>query len=293
MRELGIKGLPTRRLPKGARVARVTSLDLVGRVFARDRPNELWMTDITEHPTREGKVFCAIVLDAFSRMVVGWAIDSTQTTKLVLNALGMATQRREHRDGLVIHSDRACNSPPGRLARTSVTPAWHHRWERSARPMTMPSWRASGAGCRSSCSTDAGGRPGSSLPQRSTITSSCFTTPAGGTPRSGRNPRSKPKPGSWSVRDERCPAKTAPDHSVDQRSGAGLSDLRVEINRRHREGHHQHQQHRPTPATRLHRNRGRSQSPSNPVRLSVPRVDHMAHARYESLASLARAGRMP
>jgi transposase InsO family protein len=39
-------------------------------------------------------------------MVVGWAIDSTQTTKLVLNALGMATQRREHRDGLVIHSDR-------------------------------------------------------------------------------------------------------------------------------------------------------------------------------------------
>jgi putative transposase len=106
MRELGIKGLPTRRLPRGARVAKVTSLDLVGRLFARDRPNELWMTDITEHPTREGKVFCAIVLDAFSRMVVGWAIDSTQTTKLVLNALGMATQRRQHRDGLVIHSDR-------------------------------------------------------------------------------------------------------------------------------------------------------------------------------------------
>jgi putative transposase len=106
MREIGIKGLPTRRLPKGARVAKVTSLDLVGRVFARDRPNELWMTDITEHPTREGKVFCAIVLDAFSRMVVGWAIDSTQTTRLVLNALGMATQRREHQAGLVIHSDR-------------------------------------------------------------------------------------------------------------------------------------------------------------------------------------------
>lgn len=106
MREIGIKGLPTRRLPRGARVAKVTSLDLVGRVFARDRPNELWMTDITEHPTREGKVFCAIVLDAFSRMVVGWAIDSTQTTRLVLNALGMATQRRQHRDGLVIHSDR-------------------------------------------------------------------------------------------------------------------------------------------------------------------------------------------
>ena len=106
MRELGIKGLPTRRLPRGARVAKVTALDLVGRVFARDRPNELWMTDITEHPTREGKVYCAVVLDAFSRLVVGWSIDSTQTTTLVLNALGMATQRREHHDGLVIHSDR-------------------------------------------------------------------------------------------------------------------------------------------------------------------------------------------
>jgi putative transposase len=105
MRELGIKGLPTRRLPKGARVAQVTSLDLVRRSFRRDRPNELWMTDITEHPTREGKVYCAVVLDAFSRFVVGWSIDSTQTTKLVLNALGMATQRRQHRDGLVIHSD--------------------------------------------------------------------------------------------------------------------------------------------------------------------------------------------
>ena len=64
------------------------------------------MTDITEHPTREGKVYCALVLDAFSRLVVGWSIDSTQTTALVLNALGMATQRRQDRDGLVIHSDR-------------------------------------------------------------------------------------------------------------------------------------------------------------------------------------------
>jgi transposase InsO family protein len=106
MRELGIKGLPTLRLPKGARVAKVTSLDLVRRSFRRERPNELWMTDITEHPTREGKVYCAVVLDAFSRFIVGWSIDSTQTTKLVLNALGMATQRRQHRDGLVIHSDR-------------------------------------------------------------------------------------------------------------------------------------------------------------------------------------------
>lgn len=89
MRELGIKGLPTRRVPKGARVGKVTSLDLVGRRFARDAPDLLWMTDITEHATREGKVYCCVVLDAFSRFVVGWAIDSTQAATLVLNALGM------------------------------------------------------------------------------------------------------------------------------------------------------------------------------------------------------------
>ena len=106
MREIGLKGLPTRRLPKGARMAQVTSLDLVRREFRRDGPNQLWMTDITEHPTREGKVYCCVVLDAFSRLVVGWAIESTQTTGLVTNALGMATNRRDRADGLVIHSDR-------------------------------------------------------------------------------------------------------------------------------------------------------------------------------------------
>jgi putative transposase len=76
------------------------------RVFTRDRPNELWLTDITEHPTNEGKIYCCVVLDSFSRLVVGWSVDSTQTSVLVLNALGTATQHREHRDGLIIHSDR-------------------------------------------------------------------------------------------------------------------------------------------------------------------------------------------
>ena len=107
MRELGIKGLPDSSVAE-RRQGRARSPRSIwfAASFRRDRPNELWLTDITEHPTREGKVYCCVVLDAFSRRVVGWSIDSTQTTMLVLNALGMATQRREHRDGLVIHSDR-------------------------------------------------------------------------------------------------------------------------------------------------------------------------------------------
>ena len=71
----------------------------------RSGPNKLWVTDITEHPTREGKVFCCAVLDAFSRKIVGWSIDSTQTAALVTNALGMAIAGRDP-DRTVIHSDR-------------------------------------------------------------------------------------------------------------------------------------------------------------------------------------------
>ncbi|HEY7829794.1 MAG TPA: DDE-type integrase/transposase/recombinase [Solirubrobacteraceae bacterium] len=64
------------------------------------------MTDITEHPTREGKVFCCVVLDAFSRKVVGWSIDTQQNTLLVTSALTMATSERNPSSDLIIHSDR-------------------------------------------------------------------------------------------------------------------------------------------------------------------------------------------
>ena len=64
------------------------------------------MTDITEHPTREGKVYCCVVLDVFSRRVVGWSIDSHQATPLVTNALGMAiTNRNPGPEQTMIHSD--------------------------------------------------------------------------------------------------------------------------------------------------------------------------------------------
>jgi len=147
MREIGIRGLPTRRLPRGARVSKVTSLDLVGRVFRRDRPNELWVTDITEHPTREGKIYCCVVLDTFSRKVVGWSIDSTQTASLVLNALGMATQRRPERAGLVIHSDRGVHPRLNRSSQHAVfagiVGVGGHTREDVSHPVTE--------GCRWSC----------------------------------------------------------------------------------------------------------------------------------------------
>ena len=98
----GVTGRPRWRSPRPDLV----STDLVERNFARAAPNQLWVTDITEHHTREGKVYCAVVLDAYSRRVVGWSIDASPTAALVTNALGMAIDSRPPPLGAVIHSDR-------------------------------------------------------------------------------------------------------------------------------------------------------------------------------------------
>jgi putative transposase len=105
MRELGIVGLPARRKSKPNLINRATTLDLVNRDFHRDGPNQLWMTDITEHPTREGKLYCCAVLDAWSRKIVGWSIDRRPTAAMVNAALGMAIEQRQPRKGTLVHSD--------------------------------------------------------------------------------------------------------------------------------------------------------------------------------------------
>ena len=75
MSELEISGLPRKRKGHRNPLAAVTSEDLVERHFVADNVNQLWLTDITEHPTREAKVYCCCVLDMCSRKIVGWSID--------------------------------------------------------------------------------------------------------------------------------------------------------------------------------------------------------------------------
>jgi putative transposase len=104
MAEARLKGLPARKQRKSP-VNVATADDLVCRDFSREAPNQLWLTDITEHPTREGKVYCCVVLDAHSRRIVGWSIDSHQASSLVTNALAMAISSRIPPAGTVIHSD--------------------------------------------------------------------------------------------------------------------------------------------------------------------------------------------
>ncbi|MGI8614516.1 MAG: IS3 family transposase [Nocardioidaceae bacterium] len=80
--------------------------DLVKRRFAADEPNRLWCTDITEHPTGTGKVYCCAVLDVFSRVIMGWSIADHMRSELVVDALQMATWRRRPEPGVIVHADR-------------------------------------------------------------------------------------------------------------------------------------------------------------------------------------------
>jgi transposase InsO family protein len=79
--------------------------DLVERDFTADAPNELWLTDITEHRTLEGKLYCCVVKDVFSNRIVGYATDSRMTAQLAVRALHHAVALRGP-GAAVVHSDR-------------------------------------------------------------------------------------------------------------------------------------------------------------------------------------------
>lgn len=109
MRAAGVQGLYRRRHRRGP-TSPASSDDLVHRQFTVDAQDRLWLTDITEHPTGEGKLYCAAVLDAYSRRIIGWSIAAHMRTELVLDALGMAIIRRkaergDHAVDTILHSD--------------------------------------------------------------------------------------------------------------------------------------------------------------------------------------------
>jgi transposase InsO family protein len=106
MRAARLCGIYRRRAKRGCPVAPVHN-DLVRRRFVAEAPDRLWLTDITEHPTREGKVYLAAVLDVYARRIVGWSIADHLRAELVVDALEMARWRRRPAPGqTVLHSDR-------------------------------------------------------------------------------------------------------------------------------------------------------------------------------------------
>ena len=79
---------------------------LLNQDFSFQKLNEKWVSDITYVATDEGWLYLAVVMDLYSRMVVGWAISERMTSNLVIDALHMALWRRKPPRGLIVHSDR-------------------------------------------------------------------------------------------------------------------------------------------------------------------------------------------
>jgi len=110
MRAMEIKGVSRRRKPvfttrPDPDASRAP--DLVNRDFTADRPDALWVTDLTYVPTRSGMAYVCFIVDAFSRRIVGWTVASNMRTQMVLDALEMARRSRGSKRlvGLVTHSD--------------------------------------------------------------------------------------------------------------------------------------------------------------------------------------------
>ena len=157
MRLNGIVGIHKRRRGCTRRDPDATpSDDLVNRQFTPEGPDRLWVADVTEHPTGDGKVYLAVVVDAWSRRVVGWSIADHIRAELVVDALQMADlaappTRRPGRSTTPITA-RQCaaagvraTAPRRRRARA--------RWAPSATPTTTRWPSRSSRSCSASCST--------------------------------------------------------------------------------------------------------------------------------------------
>ena len=109
MREANITGVSRRRGPRTTRRAAQArpAPDRVERRFEAEAPNRLWVADITYVPTRAGFSYLAVVLDVFSRRVVGWAMAPHLRTALVTEALEMAVGQRRP-TAVIHHSDQGC-----------------------------------------------------------------------------------------------------------------------------------------------------------------------------------------
>jgi transposase InsO family protein len=105
MSEQGLNGLPRPGRRKSNLIGVDTPVDLAKRRFTATRPNELWCADITEHPARDGKVYCCAILDCLSRMIVARTFSTTADTALVNNAVNMAVASRNRSGPTVLHAD--------------------------------------------------------------------------------------------------------------------------------------------------------------------------------------------
>ncbi len=143
-------------------------VDDKGRVrheFAATSPNELWLADITEHWTGEGKLYVCAIKDVYSNRIVGYSIDSRMKSRLAVAALNHAVARRGDVAGCVVHTDRGSQFRSRKFVRAgsssvrSTATPWSARWDESAQPATTQRWSRSSRCCRRTSSNAAPGPP--------------------------------------------------------------------------------------------------------------------------------------
>ena len=108
LREMGLKGRNGKSFkytPSPESTSGVAD-NLLARQFTAESPNEKWVSDITYIEVDDGWVYLAVVMDLFSRRIVGWAMDEEMKVDLVLQAFNMAISQRDVSPGLILHSDR-------------------------------------------------------------------------------------------------------------------------------------------------------------------------------------------
>ncbi|EKP6543948.1 TPA: IS3 family transposase [Escherichia coli] len=107
MKRVGIKAQVGYRSPRACKgEASIVSPNRLQRQFNPDAPDERWVTDITYIRTHEGWLYLAVVVDLFSRKIIGWSMQSRMTKDIVLNALLMAVWRRNPQKQVLVHSDQ-------------------------------------------------------------------------------------------------------------------------------------------------------------------------------------------
>ena len=133
---------------KGKKAGPPVHDDHVRRQFHAKAANQLWLTDITEHATSEGKLYVCAIKDVFSNRIVGYSIDSRMQSKLAVAALNNAVARRDDVAGCILHSDRGSQFGSRKLVRDKILTAWSDPWEESEQKETTPPWKVSSACCK-------------------------------------------------------------------------------------------------------------------------------------------------
>ena len=113
--------------------------NLLKRDFTASKPNEKWVSDITYIKIEKGFVYLAVIMDLFSRKIVGWSLDTTMTNQLIIDAFNMAIATRKVEPGLVLHSDRGVQYRSGEYQRLlmseSIQPSMSRKgncWDNAA-----------------------------------------------------------------------------------------------------------------------------------------------------------------